>query len=191
MGTRTQQPGRWDITVGGNRARGKNKGEEQTEDGGTEGEVCKAVVNQPAQHTHQLAHGRAVKTAAFSFSPSLPWPDPYLTLVRSLRSVHLLDMSVQVIGPRKERTKTDFNIKPQKMSHTLGQSPQPHPHTHCWKGFPLPHPSMTKTQSPPSCGPTGPGLSALVFSRGEGKWAFVSNLAYPPPPNRNSIISRT
>lgn len=90
-----------DISGGGEGARGKNK-EEQTEGGGTEEEVCKAVVSQPTQHTHQLAHGWAVRTAAFSLSPALPWPDPYLTLVRPLRSVHLLDMSVQVIGPGKK-----------------------------------------------------------------------------------------
>lgn len=66
-----------DISGGGEGARGKNKGEKQTEGGGIEGEVCKAlVVSQPAQHTHQLACGRPVRTAAFSFSPSLPLPRP-------------------------------------------------------------------------------------------------------------------
>lgn len=89
----------------GGRGLGENKGEEQTDGGGTEGEVCTAVVSQPAQHAQQLAHAVAVRTAAFSFSPSLPRPSPYLTLVRPLRSVHLLDMSVQVIRPRKENQK--------------------------------------------------------------------------------------
>lgn len=59
-----------------------------------------------AQHTHQLACGWAGRTAAFSFSPSCPGPDPYLTLVRPLRSVHLLDMSIQVIRPGKENHET-------------------------------------------------------------------------------------
>lgn len=96
--------------MGGRGPGGRTKEKSRPEGGGTEGEVCKAVVSQPAQHTHQLAPGWAVKTAAISFSPSMPWPDPYLTLVRPLRSVHLLDMSVQVIRPGKERTKTDFKI---------------------------------------------------------------------------------
>lgn len=41
-------------------------------------------------------------------APSCP---PYLTLVRPLGSVHLLDMSVQVIGPRKERTETFRDLR--------------------------------------------------------------------------------
>lgn len=41
-------------------------------------------------------------------APSCP---PYLTLVRPLRSVHLLDMSVQVIGPRRERTETFRDLR--------------------------------------------------------------------------------
>lgn len=45
--------------------------------------------------------GQGWRTAA-SFHPTVPWPSPYLTLVRSLRSVHLLDMSIQVIWPGKE-----------------------------------------------------------------------------------------
>lgn len=69
QGPNNQEGG--DISGRGEGARGKNK-EEQTEGGRTEGVVCKAVVSQPAQHTHQLARGRAVRTAAFSFSPALP-----------------------------------------------------------------------------------------------------------------------
>lgn len=66
-----------DISGGGEGVGGKNKGEKQTEGGGTEGEVCKAVVvSQPAQHTYQLACGWAVRTAAFSFSPSALAPTP-------------------------------------------------------------------------------------------------------------------
>lgn len=70
------------------------------------GEVCKAVGSQPGpRHTQQLVHGCDRENSNISFSPSLPWPSPYLTLVRPFRSVHLLDMSIQVIRPGKERTK--------------------------------------------------------------------------------------
>lgn len=68
-----------DISGGGERARGKNKGEEQTEGGGIEGEVCKAVVSQPAQHTHQLAHGHGCENSSIFFQPTSalarPLPD--------------------------------------------------------------------------------------------------------------------
>lgn len=48
--------------------------------GGTEGEVCKAVVvSQPAQHTHQLACGWAVRNSSILFQPisalARPLPD--------------------------------------------------------------------------------------------------------------------
>jgi hypothetical protein len=68
--------------------------------------------------------GRCAKRWSVSRPPhtaahSWPWlgvqlhslsapPGPYLTLVRSFRSVHLLDMSVQVIGPAEQRTKKEF-----------------------------------------------------------------------------------
>lgn len=100
QGPNNQEGG--DISGGGEGAGGKNK-EEQTEGGGTEEVVSKAVVSQPAQRAHRPARGWAARTPAFSFSPALPWPDPYLTLVRPLRGVHLLDVSVQVIGPGEKR----------------------------------------------------------------------------------------
>lgn len=113
VGTRTQQPGRRDIGSGG-----RGPGEEQRRaDGGwrDRGGGVPSGGQSAAPHARQLARGWAVSTAAFSSSPALPWPDPYLTLVRPLRSVHLLDVSIQVIGPGRERTKTDFKIRPPKM----------------------------------------------------------------------------
>lgn len=62
--------------------------------------MWKAVVSQLAQYCSLLV-AKAGRTATF-FHPTTPWPDPYLTLVRSLRSMHLLDVSVQVIRPEKE-----------------------------------------------------------------------------------------
>lgn len=55
-----------------------------------------------AQHTHQLARGHGCENSSILFQPISTLPGPYLTLVRPLRSVHLLDMSIQVIGPGKE-----------------------------------------------------------------------------------------
>lgn len=63
----------------GGRGLGENKGEEQTDGGGTEGEVCTAVVSQPAQHAQQLAHGRSCEDSSILFqpisAPAQPLPD--------------------------------------------------------------------------------------------------------------------
>lgn len=100
VGTRTQRPEgrghqRWEGGAG------ENKGGEQTEGAG--GGVHSAVSRPARSDFSGLEAAAAPWTAAFSLCPTLPRPGPYLTLVRPLRSVHLLDMSVQVIRPGKKR----------------------------------------------------------------------------------------
>lgn len=61
--------------------------------------------------------------------PSLPRPGPYLTLVRPLRSVHLLDMSVQVIRPGKERPRETLEQDLQGTGAASLARPPPYPCT--------------------------------------------------------------
>lgn len=111
VGSRTKQPGRREHQPGGRRTELKNKGGYRegtgTEWGGVQSSGQSAG---PSTHSSSLT-GTAVRIATFSFRPSLPWPVPYLTLVRPLRSVHLLDMSVQVIRPGEERAEKDFKTR--------------------------------------------------------------------------------
>lgn len=75
------------------------------------------MVSQRPPHTphaqQQLAGwwlGR--KDGSDLLQPRAALADPYLTLVRPLGGVHLLDVSIQVIGPGRERTETGFKIRP-------------------------------------------------------------------------------
>lgn len=142
VGTRTQQPGRRGRQQWREGARG-----EQRADGGwrDSGGGVPSGGQSAAQHARQLARGRPVGTAAFSRSPALPWPDPYLTLVRPLRSVHLLDMSIQVIRPGKEREpRQTLKSDLRKGGCTLGQTGQPCPNPdgeHALPPYPSPPPT--------------------------------------------------
>lgn len=164
-----------DISGGGEGARGRTKEESRRRVAGRRGRCAKRwSVSQPSTHISGLM-AAAVRTAFFS--PSLLQPSPYLTLVRPLRSVHLLDMSIQVIGPGKETTKGDFRTRPPKMGPPNMATATPHT---LLERTPSPPPQLPLRRPRPPC----PGFTWKGRER-------LSDLACPLPPTRNSVISRT
>lgn len=107
-----------DISSWGEGA-GENKGGEQTRGRG-QGEGAEGGVHSGGQPAGPLRRQRAR-------APSLPRPGPYLTLVRPLRSVHLLDMSVQVIRPGKERPRETLEQDLQRTGAASLARPPPLP----------------------------------------------------------------
>lgn len=102
---------------GGGRGRGRTK--ESRRGGGGRGRCAQ-----------RRSAGRPLRRQRLAARvPSLPRPGPYLTLVRPLRSVHLLDMSVQVVRPGKERPRETLEQDLQRAGAASLARPPPYPCT--------------------------------------------------------------
>lgn len=130
VGTRTQQPGgrghqRWWGGGWGEEQRRKADGRWRDRGGGVQSGGGQSAG--PAHISAGLWLG--CENSSILFQPICPGPNPYLTLVRPLRSVHLLDMSVQVIRPGKENRERLLKKDLKRWDHTWPDSPPVPAHT--------------------------------------------------------------